>query len=200
MNELNLLLDIIMDSQILTEEEKLKLRQMFIKNNYEMHPEWKLIYRGSDEGFDSHSWNEKCTEKQNLIAIIHSSSHNVFGGFSVNGWVKPSAMSYEISYKEDYHAFLYSLRSSDGNKEPEIFRIKPEDVRQATVSECNHMCCFGFNGYDMAISDKCNENRISWVAWQGNRCSFKTPTGNYLNGGRQNFSVLEIEVFMNCKK
>lgn len=189
-----------MDSQILDEENKLKLREMFIEYDQKMALEWKLIYRGSNENFDCHIWNERCTEKQNLIVIIHSEHGNIFGGYTERGWKKPTTMSYQLSYQQDDNAFLYLLQSEcNKNKKPEIFKIKEEDIGFAIVSECNHMSCFGFNGYDMAISNQCNKNQISWIGWRNNKCSYKTPPDNYLNHGIQNFKVIDIEVFANCK-
>ena len=189
-----------MDSKILTDEEKLTLRQLFIDNKYEMHPEWKLLYRGSENEFDSYKWNDKCTQRQNVISIIHSEHDNVFGGFTANGWKKPTEHEYQVEYQKDEKACLYLLRSNKGYKS-EIFGIKnvEKDIERALPAEIGHMSCFGDNGYDIAIINKCNVNNKSCAGWIYQTGSYKTPENewNYLNGNVQNFLVKEMEVFMN---
>ena len=189
-----------MDSQIVSDEEKLKLREWFIENEYDMDPQWKLLYRGSEEGFLALSWGQKCTEKHNVICIIESEHGNVFGGFTVSGWKAHPEEDYDVAYNKDSKAFLFLLRSVNGSK-ADTFPIKQDTSHElsATASERQHLTCFGNNGLDMAICDKCDENKRSWTGWMNEEWSYTTPTVNHLNGGKQYFKVKEIEMFINCK-
>ena len=121
--------DIIIDSKILTDDEKHTLRHLLIDNGYKLNPEWKLLYRGSDEEFLAAKWNEKCTGKQNIISIILSENKCVFGGFTMNGWNK----SLDTQYKADENAFLYQLRSTRvANFQASIFPVEQKNYSQAT--------------------------------------------------------------------
>ena len=43
--------------------------------------EWKLLYRGSRDGFDPRFFHSKCDKMKNNLTVIKSESSNVFGGY-----------------------------------------------------------------------------------------------------------------------
>ena len=42
---------------------------------------WKLLYRGSVDGFGADDFHHICDGKANTLTIVKSDSGNVFGGF-----------------------------------------------------------------------------------------------------------------------
>ena len=66
--------------------------------------QWKLIYRGSRDGFSANVFHSKCDNNPNTLTLIKTTKSYVFGGFTRRTW-NPK-IDY---YVDDSEAFLISL-------------------------------------------------------------------------------------------
>ena len=143
-------------SPLLTINEDLCLFNLFKQKllNYSIK-RFKLLYRASDNFFDAHLFHQACDgqDKKTQIIIIKSNHGNIFGGYTSRGW------QINVESMADKNAFLFVSRSDDSIIQkncPILFEIKSDKINKA-----NHYCLssgpiFG-DGYDIYISDKCNE-------------------------------------------
>ena len=186
----------IMDSKILSEDEKLQLKQLLIENNYNMNMEWDLLYRGTDNDFSTEKWQKACTNKENVIMIVESEQNNVFGGFSITGW--KYAKDVEAQYGSDERAFLFLLRSQKRNK-PQLFPIKADDehIKNATASVIDALGGFGNAGHDLGIMDPNSSQYFMKESWVNNKeeTDYDVPGNQYLNDGVKHFLTIEMEMF-----
>ena len=179
------------DSTILTEDEIQIFDQLLYKNDKYKHlgtnHSFKLIYKCSKDGFNATKWNKAVVGKQNVFFIIHTRDNNVFGGYTKQGYQSKYGNS------EDEDAFLFLVRSSK-NYEPAIFDITRKE--KATWRTDYYMCCVGSCGCDLAIKDGADQHEKSWVDVDFQHKCYNIPSRAYLNGGKQYFAVIDIEVFM----
>jgi hypothetical protein len=69
--------------------------------------EWKIIYKGTKDGFRAKDFHDKCDNHSNTITIISANNH-IFGGFTSAFWHSKCRSSY------DSKAFLFSLDTKSG--------------------------------------------------------------------------------------
>lgn len=152
--------------------------------------EWKLIYRGSDDGFAASKFHAKCDFKTNTLTIVKSVNGFVFGGYTESQWDQTN------TYKTDPKAFLFSLINKENKaiKMPILLGKESLAIYGTSVSGAR----FG-GGSDLLIADNANANTNSFTNLGH---SFKHP--NWTHGsneakcflaGTYNFQVLEVEVF-----
>jgi hypothetical protein len=48
--------------------------------------DWKLIYRGTVDGFSSYNFHSKCDNQGATIIVIESSNGYIFGGYNNDSW------------------------------------------------------------------------------------------------------------------
>lgn len=65
---------------------------------------FKLLYRGSRDGYGAADFHSKCDERPNTITIIETTKGFIFGGYTQASW-----SSTNKGYKFDSRAFLFSL-------------------------------------------------------------------------------------------
>ena len=153
-----------------------------------------LLYRGTEHGFASLDFHNRCDNKGATLTVVHVASGgegHLFGGYTSLTWTSQGG------YKADNEAWLFSLRNKDNNA-PHKLAIKPGGSK-ATY---DYATC-GFTaggGHDIHIYDGCNGNTSSY-ANLGH--SYKPPPG-YTCGkentkaflaGSYKFRVAEIEVW-----
>jgi hypothetical protein len=68
---------------------------------------WKMIYKGTRDGFGAKDFHRKCDNHPNTITIISANNHT-FGGFTSIPWHSRDTSSY------DPNAFLFSLDTKSG--------------------------------------------------------------------------------------
>lgn len=148
---------------------------------------WKLIYRGSDDGFSANDFHFKCDYKKNTLIIIKSTSGNVFGGYTSQDWSGSG-------YKSDLSAFVFSYKN--GFNKP----IKLKCAEPTLAISCHQHTGPTFGaGHDLFISNNCNTNHSSYA----NLChSFKHPDYAYNTfeaktflADSYTFMITEIEVY-----
>jgi hypothetical protein len=148
---------------------------------------WRLIYRGSEDGFRTSDFDRKCDKKSNTVTIIETTEGFIFGGFTPIAWESRDA------YKTDDigGSFLFSVKNPHKH---EIGRIVLKDARYAIRCCPSYGPTFG-NGCDIHVSDNCNANTSSYTRL-GIGYVNQTGIDEYeVFTGRKNFTVREIEVF-----
>ena len=178
---------IIIESQILTETEKEDLMNLLVekmpKSNIKSI-ETKLLFRASEHDYDLKQFQQDCSDKGPTFTIIHNDSDHIFGGYVTIPWKK-----YEMADKyrqPDPTAFLFTLR-------PKLRYIPFKNKSINTMAiwmDRQYGPVFG-NGADIAIRDKCNSNKHSFVTPKAFDFTRTEITGSEY----QYFTVKEYEVF-----
>ena len=140
-----------------------------------------LLYRASLDGFEAAKFHKKCDNQSNTLTVIKSENGFVFGGFTPSPWDSSSR------YKKQNNSFLFSLINE--SKKPEKIMINSY-YEKAIYCSASYGPTFG-GGHDIYISDKSNENKLSYSGGSGNSyiSAYSTIAGS------KNFQVLEIEVY-----
>ena len=172
-----------MDTKILSHKEMELLKELIIKHKYNLSNDWKLIYRGSNDGFLATNFHSKCDNIPNTLCVIQSDTNNVFGGFTSIPW----SSSRSSGWHRDDNAFLFLLRSLQGNK-PNIFKATRGSTH--VYHEPTFMCWFG---WAILIGNKCNIERSSSVE-DSSKYKIHSVGGKYFNSTPR-FIVKEIQVF-----
>jgi hypothetical protein len=155
---------------------------------------WKLLYRGSRDGFTSRAFHSRCDEIIDTVTIIKSDNGNIFGGFASFPWNSANA------YYDDPQAFIFSLI----NKENEPFKITSADNTEIDSGKgheaihCNPNAgpIFG-GGFDLFIGLDGYYN-YSYIGYSYKHPNYKhrTERANAILGGScSKWTLLEIEVF-----
>jgi hypothetical protein len=149
---------------------------------------FRLLYRGTRDGFGASHFHAKCDQQSNTLVIILSTEGYIFGGFSPAAWDSSNG-----THKSDNtgKSFLFSLKNPR-NSEPKIFPIS--DRRYSIYCHSSLGPSFGASN-DIYIADNCNQNTSSYT---GVGTRYKNDTGitnNQVFTGQQHFQVKEIEVF-----
>ncbi len=93
------------DSKILTPELGNKLNELVGAEH-----EWKLLYRGTRDGFTAVQFHARCDGKGETLSVVQSSTGNVFGGFSPLPWATKGGYFFDKSQR----TFIFSLKNSAG--------------------------------------------------------------------------------------
>ena len=107
--------------------------------------EFKLLYQGTRDGFDSSNFHSKCDNIPNTLTIIKSTNGNIFGGYTDQAWDSSG------QYKTDPNAFLFSLINK--YNKPTIMKIK--DPQYSICCYNGYGPIFG-DGFDLMISSNAN--------------------------------------------
>jgi hypothetical protein len=142
-------------SKILTGKQPSELMKLceFSPND----DKWRLLYRGTRDGFSHSDFHSKCDDRPNTLTIFKAKeSKFIFGGFTTVAW--QSTMPHQ--YKTDPNAFLFSLTNRDNR--PYLLKIKPKQSPYA-------ICCYSLfgpifgNGHDIFIASNSNESMDSYA-------------------------------------
>eukprot|EP01084_Bolivina_argentea_P119291 211526_1 len=180
-----------MNSEILTTIEQKTFFDLLYEHNKFGFNEygyllWKLIYRGSKDGFSYDSFVKHCFNKKDIVCIIQTTNNNCFGGYTCVGY-QGDGLNEDTKFIKDKKAFMFLVKSSF-NYPPIIAPIKFGYERFAIATCKPYYCIFG-SGWDCYCSAEKYGN--TYIA------SYKFPTvGKYLNGPKTgHFYIKEIEVF-----
>ena len=151
--------------------------------------DWRLIYRGTRDGFSASSFHTFCDNKGPTITLIKSVGECVFGGYSDVSWTSRN------NYIQSTDAFLFAFVSNGLGTTP--FRGRVFRNSYAMYDHSGHGPTFG-GGPDLHIVSDSNSNSNSYMNW-GN--TYELPDG-YTHGGNGKtwicgafFQTIEIEVF-----
>ena len=178
----------IMDSEILTHIEQMKLFDLINDNTIIEYKLCDLLFRGTRDGFSRNDFYKKCNNKQDTICLIQSHQNNVFGGFTSLKWDE----SRNRGYQTDPAAFLYLIRSNKSNKDsewkPKVYPIQNGGIN-ALEQGRGYYLAFGDCGYGFWMEGK--RGRAS----EG-QCGEFNINENELNGNNVSFIIEQIEVFI----
>jgi len=147
---------------------------------------WRLLYRASDDGFESKKFHEKCDNIGSTLVIVKTTNGNVFGGFTTQAW-----SSNCTEWKRDDNAFLFSLKNLENR--PEKLFIRAEKSLHAIYNSPDLGPSFG-GGCDIKIMSCSNTNMSSYSSLGSTyACQSKSPKA--FLAGTYNFQTSDIEVF-----
>lgn len=89
------------ESKILNSALWSKLFRLFSKFSNEKN--WKLIYRGSRDGFDAKDFHRECDDRAKTVTVIKTTNGNIFGGYTEKSWNSINSAC------SDTNAFIFSL-------------------------------------------------------------------------------------------
>jgi hypothetical protein len=158
--------------------------------------QWKLLWRGSRDGFRARGFHERCDGSANTLTVILDTSGNVFGGFTPIEWESrqsdPSSQGHNC-YKCDntLESFVFTLKNPH-NVPPRKFPLKSEAKQSAIVCDSDWGPYFGGG---MGVCDLCN-TKVSSIAAVGRVYVNDTGTdGATFFTCLHRYQVKEIEVF-----
>jgi hypothetical protein len=70
----------ILNSSILSDLKE--INELMTLCEFPVDQKWRLIYKGSEDGFKASDFHSKCDNKPNTLVVIKSSNGNVFGGYT----------------------------------------------------------------------------------------------------------------------
>ncbi|XP_065837944.1 uncharacterized protein [Oscarella lobularis] len=150
---------------------------------------WKLIYRGTRDGFSASSFHTFCDNKGRTITLIKSVEDCIFGGYSDVSWTSRNG------YIQSTNAFLFAFVSNGLGTTPFHGRVF-QNSANAMYDYSLFGPTFG-GGFDLHIATDSNSNSNSNMNW-GN--TYELPDGYTFGGnGRtwvcgDRFQTKEIEV------
>jgi len=176
-SEFNSTSSVSIDSKIIKSEQARMLKKWVTDGS----AKFKLVYRGSRDGFTASAFHAKCDKiKPNVTIIQSNSSNKIFGGFTDQDWTATN------NYKNSSNAFVFSIT------EKEKFFLKPNMQVNSTYGHVSYLACFG-SGFDFYLCDNCNTVNSSYsnlgTAYDSKGKVKETLSGTY------NFTVKEIEVY-----
>ncbi|RIB30728.1 hypothetical protein C2G38_1423265 [Gigaspora rosea] len=164
--------------------------------------EFKLLFRGSRDGFTAKSFWNLCDKQTNVVVVIEVKETNeILGGYNPIGWDKPKKSRI---YKNCDKSFIFSLKN-DTIQNSILSRITDRGQNKAIA------CCSKFgpsfrNG--LYIKDRCDEIDRCYC-WYDSKDTYYEKirdTSLYLHdtsfiyGYKSGFSVNDYEVFQIYKK
>lgn len=166
---------ILIDSKILKSGDQTRLLKKWIATG---SVKFKLLFRGTRDGFTAQAFHDKCDKFKNTVTLVHSNHGKVFGGFVDIDWVVTN------NYKNTSNAFLFSI--TDKEKYP----VKTPGY--AIYSNSGYLATFG-GGFDFYLAPGCDKTNTSYSNF-GHSYEMKGKAKESLVGG-YNFMTKEVEVF-----
>ena len=97
-----------LDTKIITKREEIGLLMNRLKQDKNFNNskiDFKLLYRGSEDGKSGYDFHRKCDGIKNTISIIKADNGAIFGGYAEYAWTK-NAFSWVM---DDLNSFVFSL-------------------------------------------------------------------------------------------
>ena len=169
-------LNLYQNSNIIEKED-----QNIIINFLEKKPkEFNLLFDTKRDGDNNKTFHGKVNDISPTLIIIKSTNGFKFGGYTTKSW------SNDNSYKNDKHAFIFSLTKK---KKYNII-----DENKLAIYGCSndnrYMFVFGKN-HDICIYNNCTQNNKNHVG----KSDYNTNEEYELNNGTQYFIVSSLEVY-----
>jgi hypothetical protein len=80
--------------------------RLFVGEGKAKEPQFKLLYRGSRDGFAAADFHRLCDGKGPTLTVIQTPQGSVFGGYASLSWASAG------SYMPALGSFLFTLRNS----------------------------------------------------------------------------------------
>ena len=178
---------------ILSPDECAELHRMIGKQRNKYASEWKLLYKGSRDGYKVKNCHRRCYSRSNVVLIVESKKGNVFGGFTAVGW---DMNAESTTFRSDPNAFLFLIRSKSHDHKHDIFAIKDDCHDEALfhfkpLADWGALFAFGRYGYDLRIVQECHltSNSASCISY----CF--DSNNSYALDGEHDICVQDIELF-----
>jgi hypothetical protein len=155
-------------------------------NQFSNH-QWRLLYRGSRDGFRASNFHSKCDGESRTVTVILTTKDFIFGGFTPIAWDSSNSNRVDNSQQ----SFLFSVKDSR-NSDPRSFPLVKSSYAIYCYSAYGPI--FGGN-HDLLVSDCCNENTNSYTNVGYSYRNDTRLNGNQVFTGEYNFQVKEIEIF-----
>eukprot|EP01112_Ceratiomyxa_fruticulosa_P010048 TRINITY_DN2638_c0_g1_i1.p1 TRINITY_DN2638_c0_g1~~TRINITY_DN2638_c0_g1_i1.p1 ORF type:complete len:350 (-),score=60.55 TRINITY_DN2638_c0_g1_i1:258-1307(-) len=153
----------------------------------ESDQKWKLIYKGSKDGFQASVFHSKCDDQCSTYTLIKSGA-NIFGGYTPLPWATPDLPDGKGKYGNSRTSFLFSL-VNPFNLEPSKHLII--DNNNSVYHRKDLVATFG-NG-DIHLKSHSNIDEINGNTFK----SYENETGHeHLFTGKELFKVDELEVYI----
>jgi hypothetical protein len=152
-------------------------------------PSWRLLWRGSRDGFRAEDFRRRCDDHANTLTLISDQNGNVFGGFTSIPWKSP--LWAKGKSDESGKSCIFTIKNPF-NVPVTVFPLKSGKSSAIRVSSSLGPC---FGKSDLTISDNCHT--IANIAGGLGR-TYKNESsvnGKFMLTGSESFIVKEIEVF-----
>ena len=134
-----------------------------------------LLLNSNKDGDTIKIFSEKIKDKSPTLVIIMSKEGYKFGGYTNQKWTKNVR-------NKDNNAFVFSL---DKKKKYKILKA------EKSTYFCDSYWLFGYSDNAIVIYDKCSNNNSNYVG----KGTYDIKDNGELNGGNQNFTVKNMEVY-----
>ncbi|RIB27084.1 hypothetical protein C2G38_2063093 [Gigaspora rosea] len=144
--------------------------------------EFKLLLRGSRDGFETKYFHELCDNIPGLIVVIKvENSNEILGGYNSLGWKSTNG-----GYTVAPGSFIFSLKN--------------ENMKESILSRVNDQSYAMYHGQDYGpyfywFGHYDPDGPKKWTYWSKDN-TYRTPIRNAKN---YNFSIDDYEVFQLCK-
>jgi len=170
----------LIDSKILKTTDQSLMLKKWISNG---SVRFKLLWRGTRDGFTSTAFHAKCDKFKPTITLASATTGKIFGGFTDQDWTVIS------NYKPTSNAFLFSIT----NKEKYFIKqSNTQGTNHATYTNANYLPTFG-GGHDLYFAESCDKNSTSYANFNYSYDA-KGRTRDDLTGA-YNFQVKELEMY-----
>jgi TLD len=150
---------------------------------------WKLLYRGSRDGFRAVDFHDKCDNVSNTLTVIKTTDTCIFGGYTGASWSKFHG------FKDDQYSFVFSYI----NKTNEPLVIECTETSNAIYCHESYGPCFGNDDIKIAnMSNTSTESEsIIGFTYGDDIFEYRSEESKTFLAGSQYFTTEEIEVY--CK-
>jgi hypothetical protein len=147
---------------------------------------WRLLYRGTRDGFKASDFHKKCDGHSNILSVILTTMDFVFGGFTPVTWDSSGGYKPDITLK----SFVFTLKNPRNSER----KFRMTTFQNAIYCHASHGPTFG-SGHEIYVSDPCNTNRNSSTNLGTAYLNDTGIDGKQVFTGEQTFTEKEIEVF-----
>lgn len=172
------------DTKIMTSDEIQLLIDVIKEQRKKQSLEWKLLFRGSDDGFLARTFHMKCDGVANTMVVIESDHGNVFGGFTALPWQSDVGR-----YHVDEEAFVFIVRKKQKTLKKGIKYLQYTSSQHSVVHNKYMGPVFGY-GHDIYIRNKADQVSDNSCRNHTYQCSFAGELA-----GEEKFKVINYEVF-----
>ena len=180
MKNMNSSVSTIPDDTIVRSNIDSELLIKWVQEASEKKPEFKLLWKGSRDGFGAGTFHAMCDGKGPTLTIVKSTDGYIFGGYLAISWFTGGKRTH------DPKAFIFSLTHKTKHS---------KQTNENSMQGCaSYGPIFG-SGDDIRISNNCNSNSGSYS--NGNK-TYELPSGvdgGAYFAGTNWFVVREIEVY-----
>jgi hypothetical protein len=172
--------------QLISIESTILSTKPAVFNEFE-RKQWKLVYRGSRDGFGLSNFHSKCDGESNTVTIIQTMKGFIFGGFSSLAWDSSGGWKIDNARK----SFVFSVRNPHNIADKKFSLTNPTKMIYCGSS---YGPTFG-NGDDIYVADACNKKTNSETNLGTSNANDTGIVEMQFFTGEYNFTVKEIEVF-----